>query len=73
MRPPDWRHQPGTVGALCGVEAEFEGLVIHARESSDNPCSDLIEMKLHGFGVAERQNEGSAGSAFGADRAEQVG
>src|ERR1700757_4857289 len=33
-----------------------------------NPCSDLIEMKLHGFGVAERQNEGSAGSAFGGIR-----
>jgi len=25
-------------------------------------------MKLHGFGVAERQNEGSTGSVFGADR-----
>ena len=29
-------------------------------------CSDLVEMKLHGFGVAERQNEGGAGSMFGA-------
>ena len=37
------------------------------------PCADLIEMKLHGFGVAEGQNEGSAGSMFGADRAEQIG
>ena len=36
-------------------------------------CGDLIEMKLHCFGVAERQNEGSAGSMFGADRAEQIG
>ena len=36
-------------------------------------CRDLVEMKLHGFGVAERENEGSAGSAFGADRAEQIG
>ena len=34
---------------------------------------DLIEMKLHGFGVAERKNEGSAGSMFGADRTEQIG
>jgi hypothetical protein len=24
-------------------------------------CGDLIEVKLHGFGVAERQNQGSAG------------
>ena len=37
------------------------------------PCADLIEMKLHGFGVAERQNEGRAGSMFGAYRAEQIG
>ena len=36
-------------------------------------CGDLVEMKLHGFGVAERENEGSAGSAFGADRTEQIG
>ena len=34
---------------------------------------DLIEMKLHGFGVAERENEGSAGSMFWADRTEQIG
>ena len=36
-------------------------------------CGDLIEVKLHGFGVAERQNQGSAGSVFGADRTEQIG
>ena len=37
-------------------------------------CSDLIEVKLHGFGVAERQkNQGSAGSMFGTDRTEQIG
>ena len=36
-------------------------------------CGDLIEMKLHGFGVAERQNEGGAGSMFGTYRAEQIG
>src|SRR5262252_4891988 len=29
---------------------------------------DLIEVKLHSFGVAGRQHEGGAGSAFGADR-----
>ena len=39
---------------------------------SDFGC-DLIEVKLHSFGVAGRQHEGSAGSAFGADRTEQVG
>ena len=41
--------------------------------ASGDPCGDLVEMKLHGFGVAERQNEGRAGSAFGADRTEQIG
>src|SRR6516164_3853073 len=39
---------------------------------SDFGC-DLIEVKLHSFGVAGRQHEGGAGSAFGADRTEQVG
>ena len=33
-----------------------------------DPCGDLIEVKLHGFGVAERENEGRAGSMFGAHR-----
>ena len=39
---------------------------------SDFGC-DLIEVKLHSFGVAGRQHEGGAGSAFAADRTEQVG
>jgi hypothetical protein len=39
---------------------------------SDFSC-DLIEVKLHRFDVAGRQHEGGAGSAFGADRTEQVG
>ena len=39
---------------------------------SDSGC-DLIEMKLHSFGVAGRQHEGGTGSAFGADRTEQIG
>ena len=34
--------------------------------------SDLVEMKLHGFGVAGRQHEGCAGSEFGADRTEHI-
>src|SRR6516162_1700543 len=39
---------------------------------SDFGC-DLIEVKLHSFGVASRQHEGGAGSAVGADRTEQIG
>ena len=35
--------------------------------------SDLVEMKLHGFGVAGRQHEGRAGSEFGTDRTEHIG
>jgi len=38
-----------------------------------NCCSDLIEMKLHGFGIAERENEGGAGSMFRTYRTKQVG
>ena len=34
---------------------------------------DFVEMELHGLGVASGQHEGSAGSALGAYRAEQVG
>ena len=33
----------------------------------------ISSVKLHGFGVAERQNQGSAGPMFGADRTEQIG
>src|SRR6266481_2665696 len=52
---------------LFGIEEENS---VSAR--SDFGC-DLIEVKLHSFGVAGRQHEGGAGSAFGADRTEQVG
>ena len=38
-----------------------------------DPGGDLVEMKLHGFGVAGRQHEGGAGAAFRAYRTEQVG
>ena len=34
---------------------------------------DFVEVKLHGLGVAGRQHEGCASSAFGADRTEQIG
>ena len=34
---------------------------------------DLVEVKLHGFGVAGRHHEGGGGSAFRAHRTEQVG
>ena len=36
-------------------------------------CGDFVQMMLHGFGVAERQNQGSAGSVFRANRTEQIG
>ena len=60
---------------LEGLGAMPSGLIeeensVSAR--SDFGC-DLIEMKLHSFGVAGWQHEGGAGSAFGADRTEQVG
>src|SRR5271169_2744671 len=38
-----------------------------------NSGCDLIEMKLHCFGIAEGQNEGSAGSMFGTYRTKQIG
>jgi hypothetical protein len=42
------------------------------RSGGDFGC-DLVEMELHGFAVAGRQHEGGTGSAFGADRTEQIG
>ena len=42
------------------------------RAGSDFGC-DLIEMKLHRFGVAKRQHEGSAGPVLGADGTEHIG
>ena len=35
--------------------------------------SDLVEMKLHGFGVAGGQHESGTGYELRADRAEQIG
>ena len=34
---------------------------------------DFVEMELHGFAIAGRQNEGGAGPAFGAHSTEQIG
>ena len=34
---------------------------------------DLVEMKLHGLGVADRQHKRGAGSVLRTDRAEQIG
>jgi hypothetical protein len=35
-----------------------------------DPFANLIEIKLHGFDIAGRQHEGSAGSEFRANRTE---
>src|SRR5438477_2508255 len=48
-------------------------------EDQNGVCSrgdfrcDLVEMKLHGFGVAKRQHEGCASTVFGAYCAEHIG
>src|SRR3954452_7286907 len=39
---------------------------------SDFRC-DLVEMKLHRFGIAKREHEGSTGSEVGTDCTEHVG
>src|SRR5205807_10055707 len=72
-----WRElqERDVVWNLEGLGAMPAGLIeeensVSAR--SDFGC-DLIEVKLHSFGVAGRQHEGGAGSAFGADRTEQIG
>ena len=36
-------------------------------------AGDLVEVELHGFGVAGRQHEGGAGAAFRTDGTEQIG
>src|SRR5262249_31860772 len=66
-----WRElqERDVVWNLEGLGAMPPGLIeeensVSAR--SDFGC-DLIEVKLHSFGVAGRQHEGGAGSAFGAD------
>src|SRR5437660_2765434 len=72
-----WRElqERDVVWNLEGLGAMPAGLIeeensVSAR--SEFGC-DLIEVKLHSFGVAGRQHEGGAGSAVGADRTEQVG
>src|SRR5215475_1499555 len=78
-----WPLSSGACGGSCKSEMLFGTLralamplsLIEEENSvsarSDFGC-DLIEMKLHSFGVAGRQHEGSAGSAFGADRTKQI-
>jgi len=34
---------------------------------------DLVEMKLHGLGIAGRQDQGGAGATRGADSTEHIG
>jgi hypothetical protein len=46
---------------------EYESYYNSVSARSDFGC-DLIEVKLHSFGVAGRQHEGGAGSAFGPHR-----
>ena len=79
-----WPLSSGARGGSCksdvawnleGLGAMPAGLIKEEngeRSGGDFGC-DLIEMELHGFAVAGRQHEGGAGSAFGADRTEQVG
>ena len=63
------------LGICEGFGAMPAGLIENENRvgAGGDSCGDLIEMKLHGFGVAGREHEGSAGSAFGTDRTEQIG
>src|SRR5262249_43691916 len=72
-----WRRlqERDVVWNLEGLGARLPGLIegtksVSAR--SDFGC-DLIKVKLHSFSIAGWQHEGGAGSAFGADRTEQIG
>ena len=56
---------------LEGLGAMPPGLI--EEENSVSARSDFHRGEEHSFGVAGRQHEGGAGSAFGADRTEQVG
>src|SRR5262249_41291767 len=72
-----WRElqEPDVVWNLEGLGAMPPGLIEEENSVSawrDFVC-DLIEVKLHSFGVAGRQHEGGAGSALGAGATEQVG
>ena len=67
-------------GARCCLELEAFGAVPSGLIEDQNGVSarrdlgrDLVEMKLHGFGVAGRQHKGCASSEFRADRTEHIG
>ena len=63
------------LGALRSLARRATSLI----ENENGVCAggdfrcDFVEMELHGLSVASGQHEGSAGSALGAYRAEQVG
>ena len=62
-------------GALRSFGAVPSGLIEDQNgvSAQRDLCSDLVEMKLHGFGVAGRQHESRTGSEFGADRTKHIG
>src|SRR5262245_9931120 len=69
------RHERDVVGNHEGFSAMPAGLI--KQQNGVRPWDDVgrdrEEMGLHGFTVAGRQHESGAGSAFGADRTEQIG
>ena len=69
------RHERNIARDLENLAAMPAGLIEEydrVRTWGDFGC-DFVEMELHGFAVAGRQNEGGAGPAFGADSTEQIG
>jgi len=76
FRRAGWQGQDGDVvrhGQLVGGVPS--GLIHHEHCVGARPDlgGDLIEVPLHGQGVAARQDEGCADTALGADGAEDVG
>jgi len=63
------------VGNVESFRAVPSGLIEDENgvSAGTNFSSDLVDVQLHGFAIAEGQHEGGTDAEFGADGAEQIG
>src|SRR5258706_5586031 len=61
------------VMALVSERTHLEALPVPDEPLRGDFRGNLIEMKLHGFGVAGRQHQGGAGAPAGCNRTEHIG
>ena len=76
LRRAWWQGQEGNVGGDLQLVRGVPTRLIEEQEgmrARAYPGGDLLQMQLHGLGVAVGEHEGGADAAFGTDGAEDIG